>query len=753
MRSTAPSSRRKRQTRLNFTPLPSSSPAVTHHSPQYRDRAAANTYDGHSSPLKRQRLRETNTQDPISDIDNDTALGKGDLQALPTPEPSSQLNTTELARNFGSGRTAQRALGFVGNDEDKFAQGKTGLNGAPPIRPETRRRSPMFGSSDSEMVEFSSSSSSSEDLPSRTPVRRSSRMIQNSMVKAGVIDQTLGDISEAETQTRISSRLRSARKVTDIELTVGNNQNFAESSVAASSKRKVTRRHPIAISSDETPTSEDSEVQAEEEYSRSTNSFSNSKKSESETSSDEMPTSSPTKRRRRYPTKTVRKHSNSFEGGDDEVEDTEEDDFVSPRKKTKRPLREKPLNFEDEDEDEDEIVTTQRRRRPQVPGRRLSCQEKEDLDKDLQFLGSPERLPTKTRGKLGTPKQNARQKALEVLKRRRAGEKAELPVPDNQSRKAPTRGLYDTESNTDEDDETEVEEDNGDYDRPRVSIRSADALDMFQEDDEDEGFVVEEGEEEEDTLGAPVQLPLQFSNVSRMKGQDLFKYAIEWMVQKKINPAFAINDEIYDLAFRKLDDEVKGLAGSKFTSSIWTSSFTKALKARPDIVLLELSKEFRAVMSPHCEACNRRTHPATWSIQFTGKPYHHSNLEELSDDEDDEGGNEVTYDSDGRSLPDEDVTYAVGQFCMRNAQMAHTLNHWRYHLNECVVDYLALEGYCAPHRIVERDNWSIKKRRDYANEVVDEMEEKGEIRRLHRDYRAQIDYALEAKEQKFKGRR
>ena len=686
MRSTALSPRRKRQTRLNFTPLSSSSPTVTHLSPQYRDRAAANTYDGYPSPLKRQRLRETNAQDPTSDIDIDMALGKGssltdltdifsdrsnklddalgDLQALPTPEPSSQLNTTELTRNFGSGHTAQKALDFVDNDKDKFAQGKTGLNGAPPVRPKTRRRSAMFGSSDPEMVELSSSSSSSEDLPSHTPVRRSPRMIRNSMVKAGVIDQTPGDISEAETQTQISSRLRSARKATDIERTVGNNRNVSESSVTASSKRKVTRRHPIAISSDESPISEDSEVQAEKEHSRSTNSFFNSKKSKSETSSDEMPTSSPTKRRRRYPTRAVRKRSNSF-GGDDEVEDTEEDDFISPRKMIKRSLREKPPKFgdedEDEDEEEDEIVTTQRRRRPQVPDRRLSCQEKEDLDKDLQFLGSPERLPTKTCGKFGTPKQNARQKALEVLKRRRAGEKAELPVPDGQSRKAPTRGLYDTESNTDRDDETEVEEDDGDdYDRPRVSIRSADALDMFQEDDEDEGFVVEEGEEEEDTLGVPVQLPLQFSNVSRMKGQDLFKYAIEWIVQKKINPAFAINDEIYDLVFRKLDDEVKGLAGSKFTSSVWTPNFTKALKARPDIVLLELSKEVRAVMSPHCEACNRRTHPATWSIQFTGKPYHHSNLEELSDN-DGEEGNGVTYDSDGRSLPDEDVTYAVGQ--------------------------------------------------------------------------------------------
>jgi hypothetical protein len=38
-------------------------------------------------------------------------------------------------------------------------------------------------------------------------------------------------------------------------------------------------------------------------------------------------------------------------------------------------------------------------------------------------------------------------------------------------------------------------------------IRSADALDMFQEDNKDRGFIVEEGEEEQDTLGALVQLP------------------------------------------------------------------------------------------------------------------------------------------------------------------------------------------------------------------------------------------------------
>ncbi|OCL07366.1 hypothetical protein AOQ84DRAFT_377744 [Glonium stellatum] len=701
MKSAAPPSRRKRQSRLNFTPFSSSSPAIAHVSHQYQGRAAAVTYDGSPSPSKRQRLRETHAQDPIPDIAYDVALDKGDHQVLPTPEPSSQLNATERTPNVRLGYPVQRKLDFVSNDEDKFAQGKSGLNVAPPVQLKTRRRSVMLDSSHPETVELSSNSSSSEDLPSRTPVRRSARVAQTS-VNPRALRQATGDIPGIRTEVRINSRLQSARKATSIELSVGDNRS--------------------------------------------------SKKSESEMSSDEMPTSSPTKRRRRYPSRTVRERSNSFEVDDSEAEDTEEHGFVSSRKIIQCPLGEHSQAFEGEDEDEDEVVITRRKRRPQILDRCLSRQEKEELDEDLRFLGSPKQLSGKTRGNLKTAKQNVRQKALETLKRRRAGEKAELPVRVDQSKKAPSRGLYDTEPDSDEYDEIDNEEDNDeDYNRPHASIHSADALDMFREDDEDDGFVIEE---EEDILGAPVELPLQFSNFNRMKGRDLFKYAVEWMVQKKINPAFAINDEKYDLAFRKLDDEVKGLAGSKFTSSVWTPSFTKALKARPKIVLLELSKETRNVMSPHCEACNRRTHPATWSIQFIGKPYHHSNLEELSDNEDeDEGRNQVTYDSDGRSVPDEDVTYTVGRFCMRNAQMAHTLNHWRYHLNEWVVDYLTKEGYCAPKRIVERDSWSTRKKRDYANQVVDEMEEKDEIRRLHRDYRTQIDFALEAEEQKLRGRR
>lgn len=78
---------------------------------------------------------------------------------------------------------------------------------------------------------------------------------------------------------------------------------------------------------------------------------------------------------------------------------------------------------------------------------------------------------------------------------------------------------------------------------------------------------------------------------------------------------------------------------------------------------------------------------------------------------------------------------------MQNARTAHALAHWRFHLNEWVVDFLKEEGYCTPEKIVQRDGWSIKRRRKYANKVVDSMEEAGEIKKLHRDFRNEINTA------------
>jgi hypothetical protein len=134
------------------------------------------------------------------------------------------------------------------------------------------------------------------------------------------------------------------------------------------------------------------------------------------------------------------------------------------------------------------------------------------------------------------------------------------------------------------------------------------------------------------------------------------------MVQKKINPAFAMDDEVYDIAFRKLDDEVKGLAGSKFTSSAWTERFTRALHARPGILVSDISGVSRSLLEHHCDACNRTNHPATFDIHFSGKPYKESTLEEISDEDSDEGNEDgQDYDSKGRPIASEDVVFHVGR--------------------------------------------------------------------------------------------
>ena len=75
---------------------------------------------------------------------------------------------------------------------------------------------------------------------------------------------------------------------------------------------------------------------------------------------------------------------------------------------------------------------------------------------------------------------------------------------------------------------------------------------------------------------------------------------------------------------------------------------------------------------------------------------------------------------------------------MQNARVAHPLAHWRRNLNDWIVDYLTSEGYLTPEKIVERDRWSTRRKREYANEIVDEMEKTGEVRRLWKDFRREV---------------
>ena len=80
-------------------------------------------------------------------------------------------------------------------------------------------------------------------------------------------------------------------------------------------------------------------------------------------------------------------------------------------------------------------------------------------------------------------------------------------------------------------------------------------------------------------------------------------------------------------------------------------------------------------------------------------------------------------------------------FCKSNAEMAHALLHWRYALNSWILDWLSAELHTTPAKILQRESWSSKKRCEYANRVVDGMEDTGQIKALWRDWKIVLDQA------------
>lgn len=500
---------------------------------------------------------------------------------------------------------------------------------------------------------------------------------------------------------------------------------------------------------------------------------------ESEEDSDPISNTAPPRQARRT---QRRQRSNSFEVSDQDVVQGESEDEITPRNTRHGQRRKGRSESEEEQEQEEEGQIEDEESDEGIPrssGRRFSRktgqQEKDDLDEDLEFLRSS---PPATSRRTQDRPMNARQKALAALKQRRAAAEP--------SSSAATPGRKRTVVLSDSDDESESdleiikEEDNGPYQEEEDEDEDIEedeendedghrtnALDVFQENADDGDFI---NDDDDGLIGEPMddaQLPLQFSSLGRAKPRELFKYAVDWMVQKKINPAFASNSEIYDLTFRKLDDEVKGLASSKYSSSVWTPEFTRALKARPEIFIDEIGKHIRAVTMPHCEACNRRTHPATFSITFTGAPYNKETLEpiagdsdsssESSSDSDDSssasseenvrGANteKPTYNMQGELIAPESRVFDLGSTCKANAQVAHTLFHWRHHLNSWVVEYLERKGHLKSEKLVERDKLSMRKREKQARKIVKAMEKEGKIKELHKLYKDQVEFALEAK--------
>jgi len=418
-------------------------------------------------------------------------------------------------------------------------------------------------------------------------------------------------------------------------------------------------------------------------------------------------------------------------------------DIISlPKRKHRRTDDQKGDDDDDDDENDDDDDTPTRRK---TPHRRLTEQEQDDLAEDLEFLGPSSdnealnRTPMTTQEK----QRQARISALERLKRRRSRQ--------NNSSQNADGGIPIGSDESPADDDTEI---------PATSHR------LLTQEDDDIDFIASDEDGEDSTLGIPESMPIQFTPYASMKARELFKYAVEWMVQKKINPGFSMNDELYTLAFRKLNDEVQGLAGSKFMSAAWTPEFTFALQSRPCIAYEAIDRSSEWDTLEKCDACNRTNHPATFRVQFQGKPYDPQTLEEVTvpqgdDDEEDEEDssssrsspsdidNKPAYDATGREIPPASTIYYVGKFCMANAEIAHALSHWRYHLYEYVVDFLKSRGYLTDEKVVARDNRSTKKRRKEANKIVDRMEKDGEVKRLWREFRGNIDNARNAKQGRF----
>jgi hypothetical protein len=236
--------------------------------------------------------------------------------------------------------------------------------------------------------------------------------------------------------------------------------------------------------------------------------------------------------------------------------------------------------------------------------------------------------PPSTRSRRGARKRMTRkEKALDLLRRKRAGEvineSDEESLEENDDDE-PAKGLYDTDSenialNEFEDDEEGVlgEEQNTTKKnkgkgkekatKKKVSEQSDDAGDN---DDDMDSFVVDDGDE---PLGVPdevyASMPLEFTSHAHKPLREHFRDAIEWCVQFKLNPGFEKSHSLYRIAWRRLDDEVRGLADSKFASSAWKMDFYMALRARPYYVSTELPKG-DLLGSQRCDACGRSGHPA-----------------------------------------------------------------------------------------------------------------------------------------------
>jgi hypothetical protein len=453
---------------------------------------------------------------------------------------------------------------------------------------------------------------------------------------------------------------------------------------------------------------------------------------------------------------------------DDFVVDDDEVEYISSENKTKRDKKGKkrPNRGDDfivDDDDDIESLSSNEGERMKRPSpaksqprsssnatpkkRRTRTQEEQDeLNEDLRDLrGSDSETPQtkrrRTRGGPVTTKRDEAREHLELLKRRRAGEQVARVI--------------------DSDDESSEEKEAAnidyigvpDYDLSNRGSVSTDQdeharTEDFEEEGIEDDFI---DDDSQGRLGRPnTDIPLQFTSFATKKPKELFIHIIEWLVKNKIAPAFDRNDPVYDLAFAKVDDQVKAQAGSRLISSAWGSHFKYAILARPSMTIEALPGEDDDHIRT-CDACNRVNNPARYEFIFSGEPYYKKTLEPIENpDEDDEQYEEgeddddhksIAYDEVGHVIASSQTRFYLGRFCAANAQMGHKLTHWKYNLNVSLMEYLESQGVLSAEAIIAREKMNKRKREKEAENVVDEMEATGKIEEFWHEFGNDLDDA------------
>lgn len=170
---------------------------------------------------------------------------------------------------------------------------------------------------------------------------------------------------------------------------------------------------------------------------------------------------------------------------------------------------------------------------------------------------------------------------------------------------------------------------------------------------------------DDEALGIPSAdlsaMPLEFTRHAHKRPKEHFHDVVAWMVQRRLHPGFAAHDPIYQLAFRKIDDEARAYVGSKFASAAWKPDFLRALRARPHLDEMRVG----ALLGGGCEACGRQGHAATWMLRFHGRPYETYSLEAVRqvEEPDEDEGNEEDGDVDvhGERLSSESRKFYLGK--------------------------------------------------------------------------------------------